>query len=218
MQARQLHSLFAEFNALCHRTRPPASANFLNPVLAVLSKNQDVTVGTLCKNIENAARIHQPVSSKPNPDTKAIIGECNALLEFLKVAQSKKVVVDNVEKLINLLEAHSYLSPLQFDELATQAPVSSGASQRTRSSKTRADVVSHYTEVLNASAEKFDHQSFDNVVERLSRDRRVRKQEIRAISESFLGYSPSSSAKKGEMIKMLSDRYNVNVRQKARAG
>ncbi len=217
MQTRQLHSLLLEFSALCHRTQTAGSNSVFEPVLELLSKNDGLTVARLCKNIEGAIEPDRVDSSTPNPETRAIVEECSALLQFLKVAECKKAVVDGLDKFVSLLESQSHLSLSRFVELAAQAKVRRVPKQGV-SSSLRAKIVSHYTDALRSSAEQFDHESFDEALTRLSRDKSARKQEILAIAENFLGYSPSSKTRKGEIIKMISDRYNVNVRQKTRAG
>lgn len=135
------------------------------------------------------------------------------LRQLLQSAAAKGPEKD-VAVLIDLLEGVNCSSVSEF-VLAAKSWIAKRESKPTKGGAiARADVVAAYLHDLRIS--ESDNQVFDLVLSRLSKDKRVRVEEMKQIASQYLGFDLAKKKNKKDALQAIADRQALNARQNAR--
>jgi len=216
VRAEQLHSLVYQFLNLCRKNEIGSAGSGFELLLSFLERQKGQTVTVLSKRLR-ANLVQNSKSSRDNNfSSEQIVHDLVQLREFLRVAQSKKAVIDSLSIFLEVLEEFSCLAPQEIFQSRSDVTAENLGAPKKPKSILRSNVVEKYSKVLKEAASALRHNEFDSILYSFSIDKQVRKSELQAIATEFLGYKVPSKATKDELLEMVKDRYNVNVRQKAR--
>jgi hypothetical protein len=187
--------------------------------------HDEKSVGTLIDALIKQRDIH---GRRPNTPPVSTLRDALAKLEAcLRSAEAKKAA-DDVAKLVELLQWCGQGSVDHFVSDAREwlAQVAQPKSRPKRASvgrsrkKPSAAVVESlspatYFDLLKRTAR--DNAQFDQVVERLRADRKIKKPDMREIARLFLGYELAKKKGREEALTDIIEQQTVGARQDARS-
>jgi hypothetical protein len=223
MQTILFHKLLTDFSVLlesCGATQTPKDLRDLGQLL----DDGGATVSTLVKGLEKrVATLRTATESGP---VRRFREQLRGLQSFLETANSK--ASGDLALMADLLQGcgHASIAQLVAEILAApsvRAPSITtskrqGAERAPGGAKSVDDLRTAVVEAIVNDLQRTsqDSAAFRLIVDGLKADKRVRKQEMLAIGNQFLGRELTKSASKEKIVEEISKRQSFDARQRAR--
>jgi hypothetical protein len=220
MQPKVFQDLLRELGELAVVVSDPGARSILAGLPDLFEGARGKDVGSFLEKIRR----------KPGEAMQRNFGQRGAAQKLLGTLASVfllaggKSAASDVEKLCAFLGdwGDAPIAQIIADAKASIAPAamiqrSGGMTREPKPPKEiQASVVQQYASDLRQTSAI--NTSFDEVMERIKKDKRVRLEELREIVGLYLGEPPRRTAKKTDLLKRIIDAQALDARQRARAG
>ena len=221
MKVGSLTALLRDFEALVEAAGGSKALQHIRELQGLFAGHENSTVAQFASRLSRGKESYQSAgTSQPIQRLQHVLTKLQALL----ISANGRQAASDIQALIGLLDGCDHAS---IDEFAEQAkgwavlpskrkPSLPKADGRKASSgeDLRHDLARGYADELRRASN--DNSAFDQTVERLRRDKKVRTQEMREIAKTYLGYDIAKKKGRDDALAEIINRQALDARQEAR--